>query len=213
MVLEYVAGRADEEGPCMARADKDTDLVLRSKNGELSAFGELVGRYQSLVVNFCYRMLGNREDAEDIAQETFLRAFAAIRRFEPRAKFSTWLLAIAKNLALNLLRDERRRGRDVHIARVFEEEMQATDLVASDNPGPHEALCQEERAQYVRRALQQLSDTHRTIIVLRDFEGRTYEEIAKIMRCRKGTVKSRLSRARDRLRDILVATVDGGALW
>ncbi len=193
----------------MARTDEDIGLVLRSKTGDLSAFGELVERYQSLVVGFCYRLLGNREDAEDIAQETFLRAFGAIRGFQPRAKFSTWLLTIAKNLSLNLLRDERKRGRDVHVVNVLEEEMQAVDLVPNGNPGPDEALRQNERAERVRRALLELSDVHRSIIVLRDFEGMTYEEIARVMRCRKGTVKSRLSRARDHLKEVLVASEDG----
>jgi len=193
----------------MPRTDEDSDLVRRSKTGDVNAFGELVERYQSLVVGFCYRLLGNREDAEDIAQETFMRAFRAIRRFQPRAKFSTWLLTIAKNLSLNLLRDERRRRRDVHVATVFEEEMQAVELVPSHNPGPDEALRQDERAERVRKALFELSDVHRSIILLRDFEGMTYEEIAKVMRCRKGTVKSRLSRARDHLKEVLVARGDG----
>jgi RNA polymerase sigma-70 factor (ECF subfamily) len=208
MVLDLLTGRGNKEGPWMARTDEDIDLVRKSKTGDVSAFGELVERYQSLVVGFCYRLLGNREDAEDIAQETFMRAFGAIRRFQPRAKFSTWLLTIAKNLSLNLLRDERRRGRDVHIATVFEEEIQAVELVPSDNPGPDEALRQNERAERVRRALFELSDVHRTIIVLRDFEGMTYEEIARVMRCRKGTVKSRLSRARNHLKEVLVARGD-----
>jgi len=196
----------------MARVDEDIELVLRSKKGEVSAFGELVGRYQSLVVNFCYGMLGNREDAEDIAQEAFLRAFAAIRRFQPKAKFSTWLLTIAKNLALNLLRDERRRGRDVQFTDLFEEDVQAVELVPTDNPGPDQALGQKERAARVHQAVQQLSDIHRSIIVLREFEGMTYEEIAKIMGCRKGTVKSRLSRARDHLKEILTETGNGSTL-
>jgi len=204
-----VAGQGNEEGPWMARTDGDTDLVRRSKTGDVNAFGELVERYQSLVVGFCYRLLGNREDAEDIAQETFMRAFSAIGRFQPRAKFSTWLLTIAKNLSLNLLRDERRRGRDVHVATVLEQEMQAVELVPSDDPRPDETLRQDERADRVRRALFELSDIHRSIIVLRDFEGMTYEEIAKVMRCRKGTVKSRLSRARDHLKEVLIATGDG----
>ena len=196
----------------MGSTSEEIDLVLRSKTGDVSAFGELVKRYQSLVVGFCYRLLGNREDAEDVAQETFMRAFSAIGRFQPRAKFSTWLLTIAKNLSLNLLRDERRRGRDVHTATVFEEEMQAVELVPSENPGPDEALRQNERAERVRRAVLELSDVHRSIIVLRDFEGMTYEEIAKVMRCRKGTVKSRLSRARDHLKEVLVASGDSEVL-
>jgi len=188
----------------MARVDEDLDLVLRSKKGEIGAFGELVDRYQSLVINFCYRMLGNKEDAEDIAQEAFLRAFAAIGRFQPRAKFSTWLLTIAKNLTLNLIRNERRRPKGVDAVGSSEDTLQAVDLAASDNPGPDRVALRNERAEYVRRALRELSETHRTIIVLRDFEGVTYEEIAGIMGCRKGTVKSRLSRAREQLKQILI---------
>jgi len=190
----------------MAKVDEDLDLVLRSKKGEMSGFGELVNRYQSLVINFCYKMLGNREDAEDIAQETFLRAFAAIGRFQPRAKFSTWLLAIAKNLTLNFIRNEQRRIQGVDAVGSSDETVQVIDLAPSGNPGPDAFALQNERARYVHRALRELSDTHRTVIVLRDFEGMTYEEIAGIMSCRKGTVKSRLSRAREQLKDILLGS-------
>lgn len=196
----------------MAKVDEDLDLVLRSKKGDMSAFGELVERYQSLVINFCYRMVGNREDAEDIAQETFLRAFAAIGRFQPRAKFSTWLLTIAKNLTLNLIRNERRRLKRVDSTGSPDESVPVVDLAPNGKPGPDEVVLREERARYVRLALRDLSDTHRTIIVLRDFEGMAYEEIAGIMGCRKGTVKSRLSRARERLKEILLSS-DAAALF
>ena len=188
----------------MPDSSKDVELVLKSKKGELSAFGELVEKHQSLVINFCYRMLGNREDAEDIAQETFLRAFAALHRFQPRAKFSTWLLTIAKNLTLNLLRNRRKRGQSVSSTRRFDEERQTVDLLPADEPGPGQALLGKERAEWVHRALQELSDTHRNIILFRDFEGMAYEDIAKIMGCRRGTVKSRLFRAREQLREKLL---------
>ena len=194
----------------MAKLDEDLDLVLRSKKGEMNAFGKLVNRYQSLVINFCYKMLGNREDAEDIAQETFLRAFAAIGRFQPRAKFSTWLLTIAKNLTLNFIRNERRRIRGVDAVGSSDETVPVIDLAPSGNPGPDSVALQNERARYVRGALKELSDTHRTIIVLRDFEGMTYEEIAEIMGCRKGTVKSRLSRAREQLKEVLIDSETSG---
>ncbi len=188
----------------MPDSSKDVALVLKSKKGELSAFGELVEKHQSLVINFCYRMLGNREDAEDIAQETFLRAFAALHRFQPRAKFSTWLLTIARNLTLNLLRNRRKRGQSVSSTRRFDEERQTVDLLPADEPGPGQALLGKERAEWVHRALQELSDTHRNIILFRDFEGMAYEDIAKIMGCRRGTVKSRLFRAREQLREKLL---------
>ena len=188
----------------MPDSSKDVALVLKSKKGELSAFGELVEKHQSLVINFCYRMLGNREDAEDIAQETFLRAFAALHRFQPRAKFSTWLLTIARNLTLNLLRNRRKRVQSVSSTRRFDEERQTVDLLPADEPGPGQALLGKERAEWVPRALQELSDTHRNIILFRDFEGMAYEDIAKIMGCRRGTVKSRLFRAREQLREKLL---------
>ena len=188
----------------MTKVDEDLDLVLRSKKGEINAFGELVKRHQSLVINFCYKMLGNREDAEDIAQETFLRAFAAIGRFQPRARFSTWLLTIAKNLTLNLIRNERRRIQGIDEIGSSDETGPIVEHAPSGNPGPDGIALQNERARYVRGALKELSDTHRTIIVLRDFEGMTYEEIAGVMGCRKGTVKSRLSRAREQLKEILI---------
>ena len=188
----------------MMTSDVDLELIVRAKRGDLSAFGELVSTYQSLVINFCYRMLLNREDAEDIAQETFLRAFAAIGAFQPKAKFSTWLLTIAKNLSLNFLRNKRKRGQYVDSTNASEAERRGVDFVRVDNPEPDHVLLQNERAEWVHNALQGLSDTHRTILILRSFEDMTYDEIAKIMGCRKGTVKSRLSRARDHLREILL---------
>jgi RNA polymerase sigma-70 factor (ECF subfamily) len=188
----------------MPDGSTDIELILKSKKGELDAFGELVERHQSLVINFCYRMLGNREDAEDIAQETFLRAFAALHRFQPRAKFSTWLLTIARNLTLNLLRNRRKRGQSVSSTGRFDEERQTVDLLPADEPGPGQVLLGKERVEWVHRALQELSDTHRNIILFRDFEGMAYEDIAKIMGCRKGTVKSRLFRAREQLRERLL---------
>jgi RNA polymerase sigma-70 factor (ECF subfamily) len=188
----------------MLNGDADVELIRRIKKGEVNAFGELVEKHQSLVINFCYRMLGNREDAEDIAQDAFLRAFAAIRSFQPRAKFSTWLLTIARNLTLNLLRNRRKRGRSVSSTGRFEEERQTVTLIPTDDPGPGKVFLRKERAEWVHQALQELSDTHRGIILLRDFEGMTYEEIATTMGCRRGTVKSRLFRAREQLRERLL---------
>lgn len=188
----------------MVGRDGELALILKTKNGDLEAFGELVRTHQSLVVNFCYGMLANREDAEDLAQETFLRAFSAIKNYKPRAKFSTWLLTIAKNLTLNFLRNKRRRGERTEPRRWADGENDPIAALPATNPRPDEALLRKERAQWVHGAMQELSDTHQSIVILRDFEGMTYEEIANVMGCRKGTVKSRLSRAREQLREILL---------
>jgi RNA polymerase sigma-70 factor (ECF subfamily) len=171
----------------------DWELVARTRSGDLEAFAELVRRYQGPVVGFCRRMVGSAQDAEDVAQETFVRLHRHIGRLEPRAQFSTVLFGIARNLALNFLRDARRRGRDT--AAPLTEHMVAA---STDRPDQQARLREIEAA--LEQAVSELSEDHREVLVLREFQGLDYESIAKIVRCRVGTVRSRLARAREQLR-------------
>lgn len=176
----------------------DWDLVAQAQTGDMDAFAALVERYERPVVNFCQRMLGSREDAEDVAQESFVRVFRYLDRLAPDAKFSTLLFGIARNLTLNFIRDAGRRGRGTTYSLTEEgnEERQLED--GRRRPDAEARL--NEIDQRIREGLEQLSPKHREVLILRELNGLDYETIAKIVRCRKGTVKSRIARAREQLR-------------
>ena len=179
----------------------DWDLVAMANDGDMNAFAELTRRYERPIVHFCQRMVKSREDAEDIAQESFVRVFRYLDRLTPSAKFSTLLFGIARNLTLNFIRDAGRRGRgvtyslsddDVH-ERILEDSSLRPDRIARLS----------EIESVIDEGLAMLSPKHREVLVLRELNGMDYNSIAKIVKCRKGTVKSRIARAREQLRQNL----------
>lgn len=186
----------------------DWELIALARSGEMEAFTEIVRRYQQPVIHFCMRMVGSLQDAEDLAQESFVRLYRNLARLEPRAQFSTLLFGIARNLTLNALRDRKRRGR--------EKVLTMSQLTGDDGavylPGAadsgrlpdHSAQIGEMR-EAIERALELLAPEHREVLLLREIEGLDYDAIAHITRVRKGTVKSRLSRAREQLRQHILA--------
>lgn len=180
----------------------DWALVERAQSGNSDAFTLLVRRYQGPIIHFCLRMAGSRQDAEDIAQEVFLRLHRHLGRLSPQAKFSTFLFGIARNLTLNHLRDGKRRGRDREMPLEMRPEIES----GIGRPA-HEARMKEITGQ-VELALRSLSPEHRMAIHLREIEGLDYGDIARIMKCRQGTVKSRLARAREHLRRLLTELGD-----
>ena len=176
----------------------DWELVARARAGQRDAFEELVRRYQTPVIGFCRRMLGSYQDAEEVAQESFVRVYRFLDRLRPEAKFSTVLFGIARNLALNAIRDAGRRGRDVTHSLVREDRSERTIEDRAHTPDRVARL--REIEAMIEAALAELSPEHREVIVLREMHGLEYEAIAEIAKCRIGTVKSRLARARERLR-------------
>lgn len=176
----------------------DWDLVAQARSGQLEAFELLVKRYQAPLIGFCRRMVGSTQDAEEIAQESFVRVYRFLDRLRPDAKFSTVLFGIARNLALNALRDASRRGRFVtqSLSRDDQSELSIEDTAHT----PDRVARRGEIAALLEKALADLSPEHREIIVLRELHGLEYEAIAEIVKCRIGTVKSRLARAREQLR-------------
>lgn len=180
----------------------DWDLVARARDGEMRAFEELVARYETPLVHFCMRMTGSREDAEDLAQETFVRVYRYLNRLKPEAKFSTALFGMARNLTLNHLRDSKRRGRGktASLSDGSGHEMPVADPAAQSDS----AARQTDMRALIERGLAMLSVEHREVILLREVEGMDYEKIAEVLRCRKGTVKSRLARARAHLRQCIL---------
>jgi RNA polymerase sigma-70 factor (ECF subfamily) len=182
----------------------DATLVEDCKRGDVNAFSTLVTRYQDRIFNVIYRMLGNREDAADLCQETFVKAFRAIATFEARAQFSTWLYRIATNTCISFRRSHAGKVKqeytvDCDIEALGEQSHGRNDAAAD----PDRYAMQRERIEAVQKAILHLDEEARAIVVLRDIDGKSYEEIAEVLNCPIGTVRSRLHRARMDLKDIL----------
>ena len=182
--------------------DPDAELVARWKSGDPGAFELLVRRHERRVFGLVFRMLGNREEAEDVAQEAFLALHRHGRRFRGEARFSTFVYRVAANAALNRRRSlGRRRAREEALAH----RQDAGDDLPSTPRDPEDAASGGEIQQRVQTALLGLPRDLRMAVVLYDIEGQSYGEIAQVLRIPEGTVKSRIHRARTALRDRLKA--------
>jgi len=182
----------------------DHELIEATKQGNEAAFAEIVHRYRNPIVNFLYRFLNDYEEAVDLAQETFVRVYFAIDRYHTGFAFSTYIYRIASNLAISELR-RRKRRRLLSLTGLFQSD---TDEMAEYQPKDDRALAddnivEDEKNQVIARAIAALPEKYRVPIILRDVEGRTYEEIAEIMELGLGTTKSRISRGRGLLKDKL----------
>jgi RNA polymerase sigma-70 factor (ECF subfamily) len=181
----------------------DRELVHNARRGDKEAFRELVERYQRKVVSVALGMVHNREDAIEIAQETFVKAFENLSRFKGDSSFYTWLYRIVVNRAIDFQRRERRRptvgfdeqsGLEMEYDDSFKEE-RSTD--------PFQRVQAHEVGERVSAAIGELTPDHKAVILLREVEGLSYEEISRVMRCSKGTVMSRLHYARKKLQQKL----------
>ncbi|HDL77432.1 MAG TPA: sigma-70 family RNA polymerase sigma factor [Lentisphaerae bacterium] len=181
----------------------DEALLNRMQAGDEAACEELVRRYQSRIYSLVYNMVGNREDAEDLVQDIFVRAFRNIGTFQGRSRFYTWLYRIAINLTINFLKRPARRGKlsldDVDLG--IERDRTFVEMVSRRTPATDMRIT--ELQERLNKALQKLSDKHRTVVVLHDIEGIPHQEIARMLRCSAGTVRSRLFYARRRLQEEL----------
>jgi len=172
--------------------DEDLDLIVRTEAGDREAFNELVIKYQKPLYSLLYRMVSNHDDASDILQKTFVKAFTGLSSFERRASFKTWLYQIAINLAKNLYRD-RARVEYVHI----------DNVVIRKNPRTLETLIHNESRMLMRQALGELPEKQRVTLILRVQEGKKFEEIAEIMKCSLGTAKANYHHAVQKLKAIM----------
>jgi RNA polymerase sigma-70 factor (ECF subfamily) len=179
----------------------DQALVERSRNGELDAFEALVEKYRQRVWRLAFNVLRDREEAWDVAQEAFVRAWQALGNFRGQSAFYTWLFRITMNVASDRLRQRGARGRAFGTERVGEEEMERT--MADSDLTPEQRAARTEQRERIQRALAALPEHHRTIIMLSDLEGLSYREIADVLEIPMGTVMSRLHNARKKLRDVL----------
>jgi len=171
---------------------EDLELARRSQAGDTEAFGELVTKYRAKIFTMVYRMVCNENDAWDLAQEGFLKAWRSIQQFQGRSSFYTWLYSLTVNLTIDSLR---RKGRRV--------EVELDDAVPSSLPSPRANYHRNEIRQHINAALAQLSPEHRAVIVLKEIEDLQYQEIAKILNLSIGTVMSRLFYGRKQLQSIL----------
>jgi RNA polymerase sigma-70 factor (ECF subfamily) len=186
-----------------ATALTDHELVALAQKGSEKAYRELLGRYQRPVFSLVYRMLRDREQAEDLAQETFVRVFNNIGRYDPKYKFSSWIFKIATNLTIDHIRKKEVATVSIDGSRyaVTSDEIEASTItVASDDENPEELLEAKELGESIEGAIGALRPEYRTAILLRHVEGREYQEIADIMSLPLGTVKTFIHRARHELR-------------
>ena len=198
--MEDSAGQPRDDG-----SDLDYALMSRIGAGDHEAFRQLVERHQHAVVGTVAKMLGNIHDAEDIAQQVFLRIWRNARRYRPDAKFTTWLFTITRNLVFN---ETRRRSRKKEVS--ADEREESAHHVIEDSPEyrPDQELLQNELREAVDQAIAALPETQRMAVILRRYEQLPYEEIATVLKLSVPAVKSLLFRARTTLRESLAAYLD-----
>ncbi|MFH1009426.1 MAG: sigma-70 family RNA polymerase sigma factor [Candidatus Latescibacterota bacterium] len=183
--------------PKAGRLDRsDEELLQDTIKGDLRAFDIIVRRYRDRLLNFAFRYLGDATTAEDVVQETFLRAFRKKEEYRATARFSTWLFTVAGNLAKNELR-RRKRWRFTSLG--WNEDAEQHIEIPDDRPQPDTLAETEIATEAIQEAIESLPPSHRQAVILSDIQGLAYEEIAQIVGCPLGTVKSRINRGRLRL--------------
>jgi len=183
-------------------AEDDLSLIEAFKAGDEAAFTQLVKKYQQQVFNLLFHYAGRKEDIEDLAQEVFIKVYTHLATFETRAAFRTWLYRIAINVSIDHAR-KRKLRQMLSLDGLTEWARERVAFKNAQMPSPQIAAEQNDLEKYVQRGLEQLPEDFRKALVLRDMEGLEYDEIAKITGWSLGTVKSRLFRGRQRLREFL----------
>jgi RNA polymerase sigma-70 factor (ECF subfamily) len=187
----------------------DSQVVQAFLDGDERAFGELVRRYDNRLLNFVYRTVGDRERAQDLVQETFVRVYRHLARFDQSKKFSTWVYTIASNLAKNELRNRSRNPLVLFQTIKKNWEADHRPLEWEDNTyRPDDLYRNRHLKELVDNAVSQLTEHHRIVFVLREMQGKTYEEISEITGVNLGTVKSRLNRARNNFASLISPFLD-----
>lgn len=189
-----------------AEKPDDREIVARALEGDESAYAELLERFRRPVFSLIYRMIGDREQAEDLAQESFVKAFNNLDSYNPSYRFSSWLFKIANNHAIDHLRRSRLSTVSIHgspHAATPQREEETRIVLEAQDESPEQEMLALELGTEIERAISQLRPEYRTAVILRHIESRPYEEIAEIMDIPIGTVKTFLHRARGELRDAL----------
>jgi len=189
----------------MEAESDDTRLMLRLQNGEDAALNQIMTRWQTPLVRFITRYVGDPNEALDLAQETFVRIYQNRRRYQPKAKFSSWLFMIASNLCRNHLRWEFRHP-TVSLARDEDSgdgPADATDTLPSPDKSPSDTAANQEVARFVKESIRSLPHDLKTVVLLFEYEDLSYEEIGGVLECSPKAVETRLYRARKLLREKL----------
>lgn len=181
---------------------RETEVIRRVLSGDQEAFAELVTQYEKQVYNLCLRMVSDPEDARDLAQEAFLKAWRGLRFYKFESSFSTWLYRLTSNVCIDFLRQKKRRT--ALSLTVTDEAGEEAELeVPDDAPMPEEQVLHREDRRAVAQAMAALEEEYRLVLTLRVVEDLPYEQIAEVLDLKVGTVKSRISRARAQLKKIL----------
>jgi RNA polymerase sigma-70 factor, ECF subfamily len=188
--------------------EPDAQLMLRLKNGEDQALNELMGRWQQPLVSFIYRYIGQETEALDLAQETFVRVYETRHRYTVQGKFSTWLFAIAANLSRNYLRWRQRRGDSASEGREVKgkHSPEFAESVPSEDDSPDQAAMRSESISLIKEVVNQLPHDLKTVILLYEYQGLSYDEIASVLGCSIKAVEMKLYRTRKLLREKLSQT-------
>jgi RNA polymerase sigma-70 factor (ECF subfamily) len=198
------AGREAQNSDMPEEKLSDHALIEATQNGDESAFAEIIARYRNPITNYLYRFLNDYEEAVDLAQETFIRVYFALERYHTQFAFSTYIYRIATNLAISEIR-RRKRRRLLSLTGLFQgEDDRDTEFQLPDKRKLADVeLVEDERSQMIAKAISALPEKYRVPVILRDVEGKTYDEIAEIMELGLGTTKSRISRGRALLKEKL----------
>ena len=203
IMTQTVAHEAEADARTVP-AVEDKQLVRRAQEGDLSAFDELIRRYQERVYATVYHMTSNHEDANDLTQETFVKAYKALSSFKGDSGFFTWVYRIAVNKTINFLKQKKNRHNGFSLNDLDFNAEHDPDLVALvSDKNPRRDMGLTELQEKLNEALQKLSEVHRLVVTLHDIQGLSHEEIGKIMDCNPGTVRSRLFYARQQLQGSL----------
>jgi len=181
----------------------EKDLIQKAKSGDQDAFGQLVLAHQNKVYTICVHMVTDREEAADLAQEAFLKAGRSLSTFQGESSFATWMHRLTTNVCLDYLRKQTRR-QNISTAVSLDDEDSGWTEPADHSQDPQLQLEREERKRALARALGELPEHHRQTLIMREVSGMSYQEIADAMGADLGTIKSRIARARERLRKILL---------
>jgi len=184
-------------------SENEKYLLELAKKGDIDAFEKLIEKYEKKVFNIALKLLGDYDDASETAQEVFLKIFRSLAGFKEQSSFSTWIYRITTNVCFDVLR-KRKNNNVVYIDEIIENEDEGMKRqIPQKGDSVEDIVEKKEIKEILNEAIQNLSEEHRTVLVLRDIQGFSYEDISEILNCPEGTVKSRLNRARKALKEIL----------